>query len=58
MGAVAVAALQPFTEPLNNCCKYVLNDLECESNCGCQSSPCGCHMATHQVEVVEDETVD
>ena len=58
MGAVVVAALQPFTEPLNNCCKFVLNDMEVESNCGCSSSPCGCHVVTHQVDVDDSVVLD
>ena len=55
MGAVATAAAQPFMEPLNNCCKFVLNDMECQSNCGFKDSPCGCKLVTHQVEVHEEE---
>ena len=56
MGTVATAVAQPFMGPLNNCCKYVLNDLECDSSCGCQSSPCSCHLRTHEVEVHEEIT--
>ena len=33
----------------------VLNDMECQSNCGCKDSPCGCKLVTHQVEVHEEE---
>ena len=54
MGTVATAVAQPFMGPLNNCCKYVLNDLECDSNCGCQSSPCSCHLRTHEVDVHDE----
>ena len=57
MGAAAAGVAALFVDPLRDCCKYVLNDMEIESNCGCQESPCGCKVVTHQVDVesVEEE---